>query len=142
MSAARATRVLVAAAALGALAAGCGGADDAAGPVEETAATSQESSPPAANAVPDSVLDEITAAAAQQAGVAPGEVEIVRAEDVRWSSAALGCPEEGQMYTQVITDGYWVIVRAGDEELDYRTADGGPVRLCEGGEAPAEIVGG
>ena len=140
MSAAGATRALVVVA-MGVLAAGCAGADDAGGPGGAPSATPGTASS-TATAVPPSVLDQVRTAAAEQAGVAPEEVEVVQAQDVRWSSAALDCPQEGQMYTQVITDGYWVVVHAGGEELDFRMADGGPVRLCRDGQAPAEVVSG
>lgn len=131
--------------AVGVLAAGCAGdgevtgTDDGNDPTAAPAATP----PAAAGAVPADLVDEARADAAERAGVAAEEVEVVRTEDVQWSSSALGCPEEGQMYTQVITDGYWVVVRTGGEEFDYRAADGGPVRLCEdGGEAPRDTEGG
>ena len=81
--------------------------------------------------VPAEVLDPILTAAAERSGVARGDLEVIRAEQVTWSDGSLGCPEPGQMYTQALVDGYHVVIVAGDEELDYRVGSAGSFRLCE-----------
>jgi hypothetical protein len=91
--------------------------------------------PPSAAAlvgeVPAEVMDPILAAAAERAGVAREELEVIRAEQVTWSDGSLGCPEPGQMYTQALVDGYHVVIVAGDDELDYRVGSAGSFRVCE-----------
>lgn len=98
--------------------------------------TSSVSPTPGSDAVPSAVVDQVVAAATDRTGVPPAQVEVLRAVAVEWPSSALGCPEEGQMYTQVITPGYWVVVEAGGEQLDYRMAQQGEPRLCEDGTPP------
>ena len=40
-------------------------------------------------------------------------------------------------YTQALVDGYQVILRAGDEALDYRVTAQGGFRVCEDGGRPS-----
>ena len=148
------TRRALAVIALGLFATGCAGTDrgaDPGAPAEgptaspaETPAETPGATPSASadGAVPEDLLDEAVAVAVERTGVSAEQVEVVRAEDVQWRSSALGCPKEGQMYTQVVTEGYWVVVRAGDTELDLRAADGGRLLLCEGGGEPRMGAGG
>ena len=79
-----------------------------------------------------SLLDEIVTDAAQRADVAKPDVEVVSVEAMTFNDAALGCPEPGKMSAQVLTPGFVVLIRAADEELDYRVAEGsGEFRLCK-----------
>ncbi|MGS0687038.1 hypothetical protein ACVBEQ_18160 [Nakamurella sp. GG22] len=95
-------------------------------------------------AVPPDILAAIVADAAGQVPtrsvelapegeVAAGEVEVLSAESVRWNDGSLGCPEPGRSYTQALVDGYRVIVRVGDVELDYRVNGRGRFRICRRG---------
>jgi hypothetical protein len=87
--------------------------------------------------VPSEILDDIVADAAQRTATDPEAVDVVQSVAVTWSDGSLGCPEPGMFYTQALVDGYHVILRAGDEELDYRVTAGGGFRLCEGGGRPS-----
>ena len=100
----------------------------------------QETFPPFEGAAPQDVVEAIVDEAAVLADVGLGDVRIVRAERVTWSDPGLNCPEEDQMYIQVLTEGYWVVVEAGGREYDFRMAEGDVPRLCpEGqGEPPFE----
>ncbi len=42
-------------------------------------------------------------------------------EAVDWSDASLGCPEPGQVYAQVITPGYRVLLEAAGKEYEVHT---------------------
>lgn len=64
-------------------------------------------------------------------GVATDGLEVVSARAVSWPSGALGCPMPGMAYTQMITDGYQVVVRAGGKTYDYRYGMSANPRLCE-----------
>ncbi len=65
--------------------------------------------------------------------IAPDEVEVLSAASVRWNDGSLGCPEPGRSYTQAVVDGYRVIVRVRDLELDYRVNGRGRFRICQWG---------
>lgn len=83
--------------------------------------------------VPNDILQPILADAATQAGVQPADVAVVSAKAVQWSDGSLGCPQPGMMYTQALVEGYQIIVRAGDRELDYRVRGPGSFRICPAG---------
>jgi hypothetical protein len=87
--------------------------------------------------VPDELLDQILASAADEAGVDIGAIEVLRAEAVTWTDGSLDCPEPGMMYTQALVDGYHVVVDASGTELDYRATTNGDYRLCENPGRPS-----
>lgn len=59
--------------------------------------------------------------AASRTNVAPGQVTLVTLEQREWRDASLGCPQPGTLYAQVITPGWFVVVRAGGREMQYHT---------------------
>lgn len=89
--------------------------------------------PPPVTQVPQEILDPILAEVARQSGLPIGQLTIERAEAVTWSDGSLGCPAPGEMYIQVLIDGYWVIVTAGDQTFDFRAGSDGAAKLCPPG---------
>jgi hypothetical protein len=87
--------------------------------------------PTVAGEVPAELLERIRADAAGRLGVAPAALEVVRAESVTWSDGALGCPRPDVLYTQALEPGYWVVLRAGERQLDYRARESGYFFVCE-----------
>jgi hypothetical protein len=81
--------------------------------------------------VPEQYMEQVIADAARRTGVPSERIEVIRAEAVQWRDGSLGCPEPGQSYIQMIVDGYWVVLAAGGEQLDYRLDDRGTFRLCD-----------
>jgi hypothetical protein len=55
---------------------------------------------------------------------------VSRAEPVDWPDTALGCPEPGRAYAQVITPGYRVVVQAGAQVLEVHTDEAGRAVVC------------
>jgi hypothetical protein len=47
--------------------------------------------------------------------------------------ARLWAPEQDQAYIQVLIEGYWVVISAGDAMYDYRADGGGYFKLCGSG---------
>src|SRR5262249_11744324 len=70
---------------------------------------------------------------AKLAKVPREQLIIVRAEAVVWNDGSLGCPEPGMQYTQALTNGYWVVIRAAEQTYDFRVDRGGTFRLCPQG---------
>ena len=68
--------------------------------------------------------------ASAETGVQPGEIQIVTAEAVTWSDGSLGCPAEGQMYTQALVPGYRVVLDVAGEEMAYHASESGDFRAC------------
>jgi len=82
--------------------------------------------------VPEALLNAIVEDLVARTGADPASVEVVRAEAVVWSDGSLGCPQPEMMYTQVLVDGYWVVLKASGRDYDYRATQSGYFNLCEG----------
>jgi hypothetical protein len=94
---------------------------------------------PSPGDVPEQLFRDMVEEAAVVAGVTPAEVTVDRAVAVIWNDGSLGCPEPGLMYTQVLVDGYWVVLRAGGQEFDFRASQSGEVKLCPPGQGRPPI---
>ncbi|MFA9431504.1 hypothetical protein [Egicoccus sp. AB-alg2] len=79
--------------------------------------------------------------AADRAGVELGEVQVVSNEPVTWSDGSLGCPEEGQFYTQALVEGYRIVVEAGGESMEYHGQAGQAPFYCEDPQEPVQDEG-
>ncbi len=67
---------------------------------------------------------------------------LVRAQAVTWSDGSLGCPEPGMSYTQALVEGYWIVLDAGDQTLDYRASASGAFKLCPDSMGVPPVGGG
>lgn len=107
-----------------------------------TANTPTAQAQPTVNAAPTTgsglVIDDPTLAKLVQdaktdltarANVSVDAITVTSAQPVEWRDAALGCPIEGQMYAQVITPGYFILLVANDEEYEYHASQNS-VRFC------------
>lgn len=81
--------------------------------------------------VPGALLARIRGDAAARLGVDAARVEVVRAEAVTWNDGSLGCPQPDVVYTQALEPGYWVVLQAGGQKLDYRARASGYFFICE-----------
>jgi hypothetical protein len=89
--------------------------------------------------VPEVVRAALVSDAAMRAGVGTEEVRVAKAQHTTWSDGSLGCPKPGEMYTQALVDGWWIVLEAGGTSYDYRTSDRGGFKLCEQpGASPGE----
>lgn len=106
---------------------GCGAGDETTEPDEMTTTV-----PDLPGGLETGTFLDIVSDAGDRAGVPETDVELVSIEMEEFNDASLGCPEEGQMYAQVITPGFRVLVSAAGVEYDYRVAEGDDsFRLCE-----------
>jgi hypothetical protein len=83
--------------------------------------------------VPRDVRRAVVADAAKRFSVSENEVVLVGAERVTWSDGALGCPEPGQMYTQMLVAGYRVSAKTTAGQMLYHTDSHGTVVNCAAG---------
>lgn len=88
--------------------------------------------------VPDHLVASLVSEVAES--VEEDEVTVIRAQQVMWNDASLGCPSGGVSYIQVLTPGYWVVLEAEDTEYDFRSADDGEFRRCDGGAPPYDVI--
>jgi hypothetical protein len=61
-------------------------------------------------------------------GIAVDAITVISVEQVEWSDASLGCAKPGQMYAQVVTPGYRIVLEAGGQTYEYHTGEGRVVR--------------
>lgn len=64
-------------------------------------------------------------------GITPPMISVLSFEAQDFPDSSLGCPQPEQMYTQVITPGYQVVLEAQGQVYDYRITDQDNVILCE-----------
>lgn len=74
-------------------------------------------------------VDAAKADAAARTGIEAAAWEVVRLEAVQWPDASLGCSQPGEMYAQVITRGYHIVLSANDRLLEYHSGPRG-IRYC------------
>jgi hypothetical protein len=86
--------------------------------------------------IPRAVRLAVVADAARRFSVPESSVVLVRAEQVTWSDASLGCPEPETMYTQALVPGFRVVAKTSGGELLYHTDTHGLTRNCQVHEGP------
>jgi hypothetical protein len=69
-------------------------------------------------------------------GVPLEQIEFVSAEEVTWRDAALGCPQPGMFYAQVLSPGYRLMLKASGQIYTYHTDLETAAVWCEHGEEP------
>jgi hypothetical protein len=78
----------------------------------------------------DADLAPIVSAIAAELGVPERDIAVVSASAEIWPDAALGCPQPDMLYAQVMTPGYRVVVKVGEEEIEFHTDERGNVVRC------------
>jgi hypothetical protein len=86
--------------------------------------------------IPREVRRAVVADAAKRFAVPESSVVLVRAEQVTWPDASLGCPEPETMYTQALVPGFRVVAKTSGGELLYHTDTHGLARNCQVQEGP------
>ncbi|HUS15414.1 MAG TPA: hypothetical protein VM536_10405, partial [Chloroflexia bacterium] len=81
----------------------------------QTASTTGSSIPPKAAPAVASAL----AALASRLQVDVGTIQVSGVEAIDWPNSALGCPQEGHVYSQVVTPGYKIHLTAGGKSYTY-----------------------
>lgn len=82
---------------------------------------------------PDEVQSAAIAATADWFEVTPDHLSVFAAMARDWSTPALGCPEDGHTYAQVITPGYLIGVQTDDNAVALVHTDSTGTRavVCE-----------
>ncbi|MEO8063379.1 MAG: hypothetical protein ABI821_11605 [Pseudomonadota bacterium] len=86
--------------------------------------------------IPRAVRRAVVADAARRFKVAESAVVLTQTEKVTWSDASLGCPEPGQMYAQMLVDGFRIVAKTDAGSLAYNTDSGGKVVSCAAAQRP------
>jgi hypothetical protein len=80
---------------------------------------------------PQPAVEAARADAAAHLGVSPASLKLEQVEPRQWADSSLGCPKPGQMYSQIVTPGYVVIVSGSGRQLEYHADTRGRVVLCQ-----------
>lgn len=89
-------------------------------------------------------IKRVRADLAARLGVEPSDIGVASVTPETWPTSALGCPQPGRSYAQVVTPGYAIVLVAGDGTYVYHASedafvmcesDAGEVKLAE---PPAE----
>jgi len=72
---------------------------------------------------------------ARRAQVKHDAITVVSATEQQWSDSAMGCPQPGQMYAQMIVPGYRVVLQANGERYAYHSDRSGTFVVCSNGLA-------
>ncbi len=80
--------------------------------------------------VPRAVRRAVAADAARRFTVSENEVVLVDAERLTWSDGAMGCPEPGQVYTQMLVPGFRVTAKTIAGQMLYHTDSRGNAVTC------------
>ncbi|MDY6944196.1 MAG: hypothetical protein SXG53_00635 [Pseudomonadota bacterium] len=76
---------------------------------------------------------------ARRALVKHDAITVVSATEQQWSDGALGCPQPGRMYTQMIVPGYRVVMQAAGNRYSYHSDRRGNFIVCSNGLASAPV---
>ena len=92
-------------------------------------------------AVPDTTLQSLIDRAkddlSERLGIDIVEINVIQADAATWPDASVGCPQEGMMYAQVLTDGYLVLLEANDKQYEYHTGKSTQLIYCENPSPPS-----
>lgn len=92
-------------------------------------AVEEESRGPAAGRS-QAAVDATVADLAARLAVSADSIQVMSVEDTVWPTSGLGCEKPGQMYLQVITPGYEIVLQAGGALYTYHTNQAGRFVLC------------
>lgn len=119
------------------LLAACGDAADVSGTTVDVISTStgpdSTTTPKGGDTTMPDQPDPIEAATADLAArlsVDASDIVVVKVQAVKWPDGSLGCPQEGELYTQAVVDGQQIFLGHEDRIYDYRADASGSVRFC------------
>jgi hypothetical protein len=76
-------------------------------------------------------VDAATTDAASHLGVSRDTLRVEQVQPREWPDSSLGCPQPGQLYSQVVTPGYLIVISSGTHQLEYHTDERTRVTLCK-----------
>ncbi len=85
------------------------------------------------------LVDLATKDLSAKLGVEPAGIEVMQAEYVSWRDSAIGCPQPGYQYLQVITNGSRIVLSANKQVYHYHSGGNRPPSLCKKPSATAPL---
>ena len=75
--------------------------------------------------------EQVRIALSERLGVDMDAVSVEGITETEWPDASLGCPAEGEMYAQVVTPGYEIVLSVDGETYSFHTDNSGAMVLCD-----------
>jgi hypothetical protein len=72
-------------------------------------------------AVNDEILAQAKKDLARRTGIFVKRITLTEIETIDWPDASLGCPQEGKIYAQLVTNGYRLVLPDGTANIEYHT---------------------
>jgi hypothetical protein len=94
-----------------------------------TTKLSEEATP----SVPPEAVDVVELAEidlAKRLGATADQVQTISVTPIEWPDTSLGCPQPGQMYAQVVTPGFLLVLQSKDKAYPYHTDRRDNLILC------------
>ena len=85
---------------------------------------------PVAGDVPAELIEALLTDLAKRLGISVDQITVIHSHAVEWSDGSLGCPQPGNVYIQVLTPGFRVVLAAQDLLYDYHTDTKAQFLLC------------
>ncbi len=107
----------------------------------EAPATPVGQAAPAADAKPDgsAIVEAAREDLSQRLNHPVDDVKLLENRPVYWRSSALGCPDPGKSYTQVMTRGWLIRLAIGRAEYRYHSGEQGPPFTCSPRQAEPPV---
>jgi len=84
----------------------------------------------------ESLIEKAKMDLAQRLAVSATEINLVEAQSVTWPDSSLGCPQEGMMYTQVLTPGFLILLEHDSNIYEYHAGSRDSVTTCDNPSPP------
>lgn len=90
--------------------------------------------PPTEDSAAGQVAESARSQLADRLSVDPAAIDVLKAEHVTWPDTSLGCPEPGQMYAQMLVEGYRVVLDHDSRVWVYHAGSDRQPFLCPSDE--------
>jgi hypothetical protein len=100
--------------------------------------------PPPARPQTDAIGNLVNAASdivRAQLGQKDAAIRVVEAREVSWASGALGCPNAGLAYIDVVTPGYLIVIEAVGKTFHLHAGRAGKPFICPEGRREPPLAG-
>ena len=98
--------------------------------------TQMPTSPLPVDAGIQSLIEKAKADLVNRLVVSANEIRLVEATSVTWPDSSLGCPQEGMVYTQVLTPGYLILLEYGGTTFEYHASSRDSIVTCDNPSPP------
>jgi hypothetical protein len=82
------------------------------------------------------LIEKAKADLSNRLAVSTNEISLIEATSVTWPDSSLGCPQEGMMYTQVLTPGYLILLEQGGYTFEYHAGRRDTIVTCDNPSPP------